>query len=152
MLLEHLLHVSQSLNLLGEATESGHTGGIQEMVFEDSVLRRIGEVVVFAILLFEELMNLGCGEFVRVTPIDLGQYSITRLDVSGRTVLSQQFVRDHLLDHSHRAGLSGQLRKFDLTDLKFLGEGQDSSILDYQLGNGIVLRGEFVQRDDLSVL
>ena len=52
-------------------------------------------------------MNLGCGEFVRVPPIDLGQYRITRLDVSDRTVLSQQFVRDHLLDHSHRAGLSG---------------------------------------------
>ena len=43
VLLEHILHVPQGLDLLCEAAEPWHPGGIQEMVLEDSVLRWVGQ-------------------------------------------------------------------------------------------------------------
>ncbi len=38
VLLEHVLHVSQGLNLLSEATKPRHSGGVQQMVLKDCVL------------------------------------------------------------------------------------------------------------------
>src|SRR5947208_741184 len=68
--LEVALQLAELADLLEERAHLRHLVGVDEVVLEDGELRRVLDRVVGAVLLLEEVVNLGGGELVRVAAVD----------------------------------------------------------------------------------
>jgi hypothetical protein len=80
--LEVALQLAQRLDLVHERPHLRHLVGVDEVVLEDRELARVLDLVVGAVLLLEEVVDLGGGELVRVAAVDVDHHGVAGLDVA----------------------------------------------------------------------
>ena len=102
MLLEGNLQVAKRLDLVHEGDKLRVVLSVEKVVFEHRKFARIGQGVVFAVLLLEEGVNLRCGEFMGITSLNLCDDGVAGFDAL-TLGLTDQVTTDDVLGHGHGA-------------------------------------------------
>ena len=96
-------------------------------------------------------MDLSRGEFVRVPALDLSDDGVARFDALPLR-LSHKVSTDDALGHRHRAFRRVERSKVQRSGFQGFCEREEAAVLHNELGHRVVLTGEFVERDGLTVL
>ena len=125
--------------------------GVEQVVFEDGKLPRVGKLIAFSVLLLQEGVNLRRGEFVRIPALNLGDDGIAGFDALP-VGLTHQVSTDDALGHCHRALRRVKWSKVQFTGFQGFCEREQTTVLHDELGHWVVLVRKFVQGDGFTVL
>ena len=151
MVLEGHLKISKGLDFVHERHELRIVLGVEQVVFKHGKFTGIWESVVLTIFFLQKGVNLGCGEFVRITPLHLSDHRVAWLDALPLG-LANEIPTDDVLSHRHGARRRRQRVEFEFPAFEGFCKGEQPSPPDDQLGYGVVLTGEFIQRHRFTIL
>ena len=121
------------------------------MVLKHSKFTGVGQSVIGSVFLLQEGVDLSGGELMRVAALHLGDDGVARFDAL--TVwLTDQISTDDVLSHGHWLRSRVERSKVELASLECFGEGEQAAVLNDELGDRVVLPGEFLERYGRSIL
>ena len=113
------------------------------MIFKDRELRRIRDLVIGTVFVFEKKTNLRRREFVRVATIDIDDHRVARLHEFSAAA---QMTREDLLPHRHRPLRRVRNRQLDLAALECFCKREQSAFANDELRDRIVFFVELFER------